>query len=152
MPTLVLSARICPEGVEATLYASLMSLLNFSSGVSDLLGGALTRLLGITSTKFDNLVPLMVVCNVLGLTPLLLLGLVPPENAAAAAAAAAGGGGVGGGASYQRVRTRDEEDGEAGLELVGGMAMELSREGMQNGDAAQSMAGKSPRLRWGQTH
>jgi hypothetical protein len=28
MPILVLAARLCPEGVEATLFATLMSVLN----------------------------------------------------------------------------------------------------------------------------
>jgi hypothetical protein len=28
MPILVLAARLCPEGVEATLFATLMSILN----------------------------------------------------------------------------------------------------------------------------
>ncbi len=37
MPIMVLAARLCPEGVEATLFATLMSILN-AGGV---LGGAL---------------------------------------------------------------------------------------------------------------
>jgi len=31
MPILVLAARLCPEGVEATLFATLMSILNGGS-------------------------------------------------------------------------------------------------------------------------
>eukprot|EP00775_Hariotina_reticulata_P011919 gene11919-12063_t len=36
MPTLVLSARLCPPGVEATLYASLMSMNNAAAATSDM--------------------------------------------------------------------------------------------------------------------
>lgn len=36
MPVLVLAARLCPPGVEATLYAALMSLSNAGGGVSEL--------------------------------------------------------------------------------------------------------------------
>lgn len=55
MPILVLAARMCPEGVEATLFATLMSLLNGGGSVGNVLGAALTAALGVTSTNFDNL-------------------------------------------------------------------------------------------------
>ena len=35
MPVLVLAARLCPPGVEATLYAALMSLSNAGGGVGE---------------------------------------------------------------------------------------------------------------------
>lgn len=38
MPVLVLAARVCPEGVEATLFALLMSVLNFGGYVSQTTG------------------------------------------------------------------------------------------------------------------
>eukprot|EP00958_Prasinococcus_capsulatus_P025235 scaffold4170_cov330-Prasinococcus_capsulatus_cf.AAC.2 len=103
MPTLVLAARICPEGVEATLFALLMSILNaggvsycpchpLQSGAgpaavvreqriatSGLLGGGLTSVMGVTSTDFSNLAPLLVLCNASSLLPLLLLPMVPAE-------------------------------------------------------------------------
>ncbi len=77
MPTLVLSARICPEGVEATLFASLMSLLNAASATSDALGGLLTAAFGVTAHDFSHLVALLAVCNAAGALPLPLLGWVP---------------------------------------------------------------------------
>ena len=40
MPLLVLAARMCPEGVEATLFALLMSILNSGGLVSGLLGNS----------------------------------------------------------------------------------------------------------------
>ena len=43
MPVLVLAARVCPEGVEATLFATLMSILNGGSVSGGFLGSGLTK-------------------------------------------------------------------------------------------------------------
>lgn len=79
MPVLVLAARLCPEGVEATLFASLMSILNAGSSVGSALGAALTSLLGITSTNFDRMTLLVGLCSGLALLPLPLLRLLPHD-------------------------------------------------------------------------
>ena len=55
LPTLVLAARICPPGVEAVLFATLMSIFNGASAVGTELGAALTKVFGVTDTNFDNL-------------------------------------------------------------------------------------------------
>eukprot|EP00198_Chlamydomonas_reinhardtii_P010970 XP_001700307.1 folate/pteridine transporter [Chlamydomonas reinhardtii] len=55
MPILVLAARMCPAGVEATLFATLMSVLNCGSITGSALGAGLTNLYGVTSDKYDNL-------------------------------------------------------------------------------------------------
>lgn len=77
MPVLVLAARLCPEGVEASLFALLMSILNGGSFTAQGLGGLLTRWLGVTSNDFTNLAPLVTVCVVSSLAPLPLLRLLP---------------------------------------------------------------------------
>jgi len=46
MPVLVLSARICPPGVEATLFALLMSIVNLAGLLSHEFGAVLTHWLG----------------------------------------------------------------------------------------------------------
>ena len=51
MPILVLAARLCPEGVEATLFATLMSVLNGGASLGSALGAGLTASLGVTSEK-----------------------------------------------------------------------------------------------------
>eukprot|EP00775_Hariotina_reticulata_P012360 gene12360-12495_t len=51
MPILVLAARLCPEGVEATLFATLMSISNGGSFVGSALGAGLTGMLGIELLK-----------------------------------------------------------------------------------------------------
>ncbi|KAH7447632.1 hypothetical protein KP509_01G114700 [Ceratopteris richardii] len=80
MPILVLAARICPSGVEATLFATLMSISNGGSVCGGLFGALLTQLLGVTSHNFNNLALLLIVCNVTSLIPLPLLRLLPSEG------------------------------------------------------------------------
>ncbi|KAK9813029.1 hypothetical protein WJX72_007813 [[Myrmecia] bisecta] len=59
MPVLVLAARLCPEGVEASLFAALMSLNNFGAFASGWLGAGLTRAFGVSSDNFEQLAPLV---------------------------------------------------------------------------------------------
>ncbi|XP_058084405.1 folate-biopterin transporter 1, chloroplastic isoform X2 [Magnolia sinica] len=80
MPVLVLAAKLCPEGMEATLFATLMSISNGGSVTGGLLGAGLTQLFGITKDSFDNLAILIVLCNLSSLLPLPLLKLLPREN------------------------------------------------------------------------
>lgn len=74
MPTLVLAARLCPPGVEAVLFATLMSIFNGASTVGTELGALLTKIAGITDTNFDNLAWLTVACNLTSLWPLIFIG------------------------------------------------------------------------------
>ncbi|OIP74270.1 MAG: folate-biopterin transporter [Oscillatoriales cyanobacterium CG2_30_44_21] len=80
MPVLVLAARLCPEGIEATLFALLMSVLNISALCSFQLGAGLTYLLGVTESNFDNLWILVLIANVTSLLPLPLLNWLPNEQ------------------------------------------------------------------------
>jgi hypothetical protein len=77
MPILVLSARICPPGIEATFFALLMSVMNLSGVMSFELGSWLTHLLGVTETEFKNLALLVLITNLSTLLPLPFLGLLP---------------------------------------------------------------------------
>lgn len=80
MPVLVLAARLCPEGMEATLFATLMSVSNGGSVLGGLLGAGLTQVFGVTKDRFDNLALLIILCNLSSLLPLPLLGLLPRDN------------------------------------------------------------------------
>lgn len=80
MPVLVLAAKLCPEGMEATLFATLMSISNGGSVLGGLIGAGLTQLFGITKDSFDNLAFLIILCNLTSLLPLPLLGLLPPDT------------------------------------------------------------------------
>ncbi|RLN16985.1 folate-biopterin transporter 1, chloroplastic-like [Panicum miliaceum] len=80
MPVLVLAAKVCPPGVEATLFATLMSISNAGSVAGGLVGAGLTQFLGVTRDNFENLALLIAVCNLTSLLPLPLLGLLPDES------------------------------------------------------------------------
>nr|GLL43691.1 folate-biopterin transporter 1, chloroplastic isoform X1 [Ipomoea trifida] len=80
MPVLVLAARICPQGMEATLFATLMSICNAGSVLGGLIGAGLTQIFGVTRDKFDHLAALIILCNLSSLLPLPLLGLLPKDE------------------------------------------------------------------------
>lgn len=77
MPVLVLAARLCPPGIEATMFALLMSIWNLSGLFSHELGALLTHWLGVTETNFDRLWLLVTIANLSTLLPLPLLGWLP---------------------------------------------------------------------------
>lgn len=84
MPVLVLSARLCPPGVEATLFAMLMSIWNLSGLLSHELGALLTSWLGVTEHNFDKLWLLVIITNLSTLLPLPFLGWLPSVDPQAA--------------------------------------------------------------------
>jgi folate/biopterin transporter len=80
MPVLVLAARLCPPGIEATLFAILMSVFNLAGLVSQEGGALLTHFLGITENNFDKLWLLVSITNLGGLLPLLFLQWLPDSD------------------------------------------------------------------------
>jgi folate/biopterin transporter len=80
MPVLVLSARLCPEGIEASLFALLMSIFNLAGLLSNELGALLTHVLGVTERNFDQLWLLILICNLSSLLPLIFLKWLPTED------------------------------------------------------------------------
>ncbi|MFN6465991.1 MAG: folate/biopterin family MFS transporter [Nostoc sp. DedVER02] len=77
MQVMVLAARLCPSGVEATLFALLMSVFNSAGTVSQALGALLTYWLGITATNFESLWLLVVITNLSTLLPLPFINWLP---------------------------------------------------------------------------
>lgn len=80
MPVLVLAARLCPPGVEATLFALLMSVSNLAGMVSYEFGAIIMHWLGITETNFDLLWLLVLITNLSTLLPLPFLNWLPGDN------------------------------------------------------------------------
>lgn len=83
MPTLVLAARLCPPGVEGTLFAAIMSIYNSSGAVSSELGALLTSALGVNDSNYDNLWLLVLLCSLSSLLALPLLRFIdqsPPDT------------------------------------------------------------------------
>ena len=76
MPTLVLAAKLCPPGVEGTLFALLMSTYNGAGILGRELGAGLTSVAGVDSSHFDALPQLLGVCALTSLLPLPFLGIL----------------------------------------------------------------------------
>ncbi|MBD2776371.1 folate/biopterin family MFS transporter [Iningainema tapete] len=81
IPVLVLAARLCPPGVEATLFALLMSVTNLAGLVSHEFGALVTYWLGINETNFDAMWLLVTITNLSRLLPLLFLNWLPAADA-----------------------------------------------------------------------
>ncbi len=77
MPVLVLAARLCPPGIEATMFALLMSVLNLGGLISHESGALLMHQLGVTESNFQNLWLLVTITNLSTLLPLPLLHWLP---------------------------------------------------------------------------
>jgi hypothetical protein len=82
MPIMVLAARICPLGVEATLFALLMSIFNLGSFVSQEFGALIMNWLGITETNFNFLWLLVLISNFGTFIPFLFINWLPEEHIA----------------------------------------------------------------------
>ncbi|MFN6571748.1 folate/biopterin family MFS transporter [Dendronalium sp. ChiSLP03b] len=80
MPILVLAARLCPAGVEATLFALLMSVSNLGGMVGYEFGALMMHWLGITETNFELLWLLVIITNLSTLLPLPFLNWLPDGN------------------------------------------------------------------------
>ncbi|KAL6650978.1 hypothetical protein ACP70R_009903 [Stipagrostis hirtigluma subsp. patula] len=80
LPLMVLSSKLCPQGIEGTFYALLMSIQNAGVLMSSWWGGLLLHLLNVTRTEFSNLWVAVLIRNISRLAPLMLLSLVPQSD------------------------------------------------------------------------
>ncbi len=78
----VLAARLCPPGIEGTLFAFLMSLSNAGTNTSELLGAGLIKMVRVTTTNFEYLWLAVTIRSLMKLLPILFLFLVPRGNPA----------------------------------------------------------------------
>lgn len=83
MPVLVLAARLCPPGIEATFFALLMSVTNLAGLLSHETGALLMHWLGIRENHFEALWLLVVITNLSTLLPLPLVKWLPATDAQA---------------------------------------------------------------------
>lgn len=77
MPLMVMASRVCPAGIEATLFAALMSLSNCARFLGSTAGATLTKLVRVTANDFRRLHILVAICCGWNLVPLFALRLVP---------------------------------------------------------------------------
>jgi len=72
-PFYLLSARLCPSGCEATLYALFMSTSNFGHTVGGMWGAVLASWFGVRRGEYDGLTGLMLFRAFCAFLPLLLI-------------------------------------------------------------------------------
>nr|CEL74846.1 TPA: BT1 transmembrane domain-containing protein [Toxoplasma gondii VEG] len=76
LPLLVLTASICPPGLEGSVYGMMMSIRNSGSMVSRGLSAFFTWAVGITATNFSHLTAYILLCGAWLLLPLFFLGFM----------------------------------------------------------------------------
>ncbi len=76
LPSVVLAAKICPDGVEGSLYATLMSISNLAGVVSSEWGSMFANMYGVNKNHFGNFWKLIVLCNLIDLFPIASVALI----------------------------------------------------------------------------
>ncbi|KAJ7960738.1 Folate-biopterin transporter [Quillaja saponaria] len=79
MPFLIISGRLCPPGIEGTLFALFMSINNLGSTLGSFVGAGLASILNISSGSFDNLLLGITIHAFCTLIPIAFLFLIPKE-------------------------------------------------------------------------
>lgn len=77
LPILVIATQVCPLGLEGMLFATIISANNLSNIIGKLLGGLLTKQIGITNDNFTNMPFFIILTNLFGLIPLFFLKFIP---------------------------------------------------------------------------
>lgn len=77
LPILVIATKVCPPGLEGMLFATIISANNLSNIIGKILGGLLTKQIGITNDNFTNIPFFIILTNLFGLIPLLFLKKIP---------------------------------------------------------------------------
>lgn len=80
LPVVCLVAKICPKGIEGSLYALIMSISNFGGTLSSEWSAVMASALGITSSNFDNFITFIIICNVLAIIPIAATKLVNDDE------------------------------------------------------------------------
>ena len=78
-PLVILGTQLCPTGIEASAFGCMMALFNLGFTISNLIGGLVMHMLGITSIHFNHIGIFVGICGVSMLIPLLFQHvLLPP--------------------------------------------------------------------------
>ncbi|CAM9447900.1 unnamed protein product [Chrysoparadoxa australica] len=79
MPMFILAAKVCPRGIEATLFSLLMSLSNFGSDIGRYLGIAMVNVLNLNRENYDNLPLATCIKSVFKVAIIMLIPLLVPD-------------------------------------------------------------------------
>jgi MFS family permease len=86
VPMLVLIAKSAPAGAEATMFATMGSLMNLALSASELFTRYLNDAFAVTQQDYSNLGKLMISVGVIGMLPLVALPVLRRQEAALAQA------------------------------------------------------------------
>ena len=78
IPVLIMGAQLCPPGIEGTLYALMMSMLNFGAMLGEHMTALAMFILSVRKGQYDNLPYLIALCCTCAILPLLLLNQLLP--------------------------------------------------------------------------
>eukprot|EP00931_Biecheleriopsis_adriatica_P089861 TRINITY_DN63935_c0_g1_i1.p1 TRINITY_DN63935_c0_g1~~TRINITY_DN63935_c0_g1_i1.p1 ORF type:complete len:598 (-),score=107.12 TRINITY_DN63935_c0_g1_i1:54-1847(-) len=79
IPLFVLASKVCPDNLEATLFAMLMSLSNFGSTIGSFLGVTLCEMWGLVDGNFDHLPEAVLAKSLFRLLPIPLIFMLTPN-------------------------------------------------------------------------
>ena len=60
-PLMVIGMRVCPKGLEGSMYSLLMACTNIGWSTGNLLGAGIMVMLHITASNFDNLIMFLLI-------------------------------------------------------------------------------------------
>lgn len=81
IPLMVVVTRVCPRGVEATMFALLASLMNIGLAVSDMGGAWLVSAFGVATGSYGNIDKVLWIAILSSFLPLPLIGKLPDVRA-----------------------------------------------------------------------
>lgn len=76
MPVIIISAKLCPKGIEGMIWAILLSTCDLASSISGYISSALLKLLGITTADYNQFWLLLVITNIINLYPLFMIPFI----------------------------------------------------------------------------
>lgn len=80
MPFFILAAKLCPPGVEGTLFAMLMGLSNFGSDMGGYLGTVIQSFVGVKYPTFEGLDTYLLIRNSFKVVPLFMIPILVPSG------------------------------------------------------------------------
>jgi len=80
MPFFILAAKLCPPGVEGTLFAMLMGLSNFGGDMGGYLGTIIQSWVGVTYPTFEGLDTYILIRNAFKVVPLFMIPILVPSG------------------------------------------------------------------------
>lgn len=83
LPLLVLAARLCPEGIEATMFAIIASIMNIGLAVSDMGGAWLLNFFNVAQGSYEQLDTVLWITILSSFLPMPFILKLPETKAAA---------------------------------------------------------------------